>query len=437
MKTEKLMMTREDFDLRLAELQGGENAEQPALLSINADLGNMPDEGSGWRNLLDAIEEASKYVDLNLSACTMNGSGFNPGTGIKTGKEKIVAIALPENAKSIGLNPVNEKHTFKHFSNLKTISGKGIESIWDYAFYDCKELASVGFPSVKDIGEDAFCNCENLVSEDFPEAETKGKSAFSGCENFVIANFPLANSIEEDTFNRCINLTRVGFPAAAKLSDFVFTNCQSLTEFVLLGDGCLSLIENGKALVRDNELVAYPSASGSVSLDKITNIIGGAFSYCENLVSVDFSLVVNIGEESFSYCNNLVSVNFPLVESIGNGAFFCCRRLSNVDFPSAISIGEDAFIECTGLVGVNFPLISNIGKSAFFGCKSIVREDIQKKVNIDSCTFEKNYEETFCDGTLISNGGLSTRKSMREFDLWMFSCIEEVMDKVKEGGEKC
>ena len=180
MNTEKQKMTREDFDLIFAEREGGENADQPEFFLITADLGNLSGEDSTWGNLLDAIAAAEKYVSLDLSACTMHGADFNPAVGIETGKEKIVSIILPSETKSIGLHPADgEKAAFRHFANLKSVSGKGVESIGEYAFYDCKKLAGVDFPAAACIGEYAFSRCSSLASVEFPSAVTIGEGVFN------------------------------------------------------------------------------------------------------------------------------------------------------------------------------------------------------------------------------------------------------------------
>ena len=69
---------------------GGTSAANSVLLPLAFDLGIMTASGSGWRNLLDVIAAADKYVALDLSACTMTGTEFNPDYSVETGKDKIV-----------------------------------------------------------------------------------------------------------------------------------------------------------------------------------------------------------------------------------------------------------------------------------------------------------------------------------------------------------
>ena len=75
--------------------------DDPIYLPVQIDLGTMTAAGSGWRNLLDIIAQADEFIDIDLSACTMDGTEFNPDANIATGKDKIVSIALPDTATSI------------------------------------------------------------------------------------------------------------------------------------------------------------------------------------------------------------------------------------------------------------------------------------------------------------------------------------------------
>jgi hypothetical protein len=78
----------------------GANAETAVKLELAFDLGTMANEGSGWRDLLIALGAAGKFVNLDLSLCDMTGTVFNPASGVSTGKDKIVSIALPNTATS-------------------------------------------------------------------------------------------------------------------------------------------------------------------------------------------------------------------------------------------------------------------------------------------------------------------------------------------------
>jgi hypothetical protein len=124
----------------------------PVYLPVQTDLGTMPQAGSGWKELLGVISTASRYVYLDLSACTMNGTEFNPDPSDRTGKDRIMSLVLPDVAESIPNGEDYNSSAFRSFSLTGGVSGARISSIGDMAFYFCS-LKSVNLPLVTDIGE--------------------------------------------------------------------------------------------------------------------------------------------------------------------------------------------------------------------------------------------------------------------------------------------
>jgi hypothetical protein len=249
-------------------LYGGWDINNPILLSIEIDLGKMYQAGSNWKKLLDIINKSGKYVNLDLSLCTLNEMedyngdfAFDPDYSFSDGKNKIVSIILPDVTQSI------------------------------YSFNNFTILSSVSLPSDVSINFNPFSNCNELIN------------------------------------------------------------------FTLTGTGNLSVIEGGKALIKnDTELLAYPSASGSITINSITIIGGGAFSGCVNLTSVSFPNVIKIENSSFWDCTNLANIYFPNVKSIGDYAFANCTSLVSVSFPALENIYNDCtFSGCTNLVSISFP----------------------------------------------------------------------------------
>jgi len=272
---------------------GGNAASDPIPLIVSIEMGTTTEETSGWQLLLNAIEESGKYVELDLSSCEMDNAVFNPDRTIQTGKDKIVSLVLPSEATEIpgGRNAANSP--FSGFTTLESISGMGITSIGQMAFtYDGNEsLTEVSFPAVTDIGYGAFANCTGLTKASFPTVTDIGSSAFENCTS----------------------LTEISFSAEAVIG-MPFTGCSNLTKFNPIGTGPLSTLENGKALVHDNtELVAYPSASGSIVMAAITCIGASAFYGNTSLTKVDFPAVTSIGPgagtRSFMNCINLTEGN--------------------------------------------------------------------------------------------------------------------------------
>jgi hypothetical protein len=166
----------------LTNAQDGYSSTSPVPLVLNSDLTN-----GGWESILSALTTAGKYVVLDISACTMNGTEFDPGTGI--GVDKVTALILPNTAKSIKAG-TSGNATFKAFTALRPISGAGVETIGDGAFSSCASLAEVNLPSAEIIGRSAFSDCTSLTEVSLPAATSIRKGAFSDCTSLTTVSLP-------------------------------------------------------------------------------------------------------------------------------------------------------------------------------------------------------------------------------------------------------
>jgi hypothetical protein len=338
----------------------GDSASNPIDRIADTNLGTMTSSASGWQQLLNSINSTGKYINLDLSACTMTGTSFNPDATVATGKEYIVSIILPTVATSIEAATYSSNSAFYNFSNLESISGANITTIGGYSFNDKYRLQSVDFPKVTAIGVNAFNGCRNLQSISFPASAELGYSS---------------------TDNSYSN---------------PFVGCDKLT-FTLSGSGNLSVIEDGKALVRDDTiLLAYPSASGNITMDNITSLDGRVFSGCSQLTSISFSQVATIGSSAFASCSNLQDISFPQTTSIGSSAFYSCNNLQDVSFPQTTSIGSQAFYNCSRLQTTSFPLATTIDSSTFSYCSNLLSLNIPKVTNIGSMAFQ------YTEGTALT-----------------------------------
>jgi hypothetical protein len=154
----------------LAGAAGGNSAADPlplaAELNLNAD----------WQNLLSAIQTADKYVELDLTACTManmtdTAGEFDPGTA-SAGKNRITALILPNEAASIKAGTSDNPSPFLYFTSLKTISGNAVTSIDEGAFLNRIALTTVSFPEAITISFRAFYGCTALTEVSLPMAAT-------------------------------------------------------------------------------------------------------------------------------------------------------------------------------------------------------------------------------------------------------------------------
>ena len=226
-----------DLAAWLSARSGGASAGDPFGLSLQFDLGTMTEADSGWRKLLTAIETAGKFVNLDLSACTMNGTAFNPDYTVTTGKDKIVGVALPNTAVSIvGVN-VGNYAAFSNFTALTAFSGAGLTSIGGYAFYLCSSLTLTSLPAgLTSIGNNAFYMCTNLALTSLPAGITSiDNNAFSGCLNLALSSLPEGlTSIGGNAFYMCTKLALTSLPEGlTSIGGLAFDGCKGITSLTI------------------------------------------------------------------------------------------------------------------------------------------------------------------------------------------------------------
>ncbi|MDR1929445.1 MAG: leucine-rich repeat domain-containing protein [Treponema sp.] len=224
------------------------------------------DLSTSWLNLLDEIAAEGRYVALDLSACTMSGTEFDPNsTGRVVGKSYIVSLVLPNAAVSIA-DGFGSDYAFTGFTFLETVSGANITSVGDNAFYHCDHLTTVSLPQATSIGEAAFAVCTGLTTVNLPRATSIGKAAFYACTSLSRLSLPHAISIGDRAFYDCTGLTTVSLPQAMTIGDYAFLNCTGLI---------------------------------TMSLPQTTSIGGGAFAACTGLTALSLPQATSIGADTF------------------------------------------------------------------------------------------------------------------------------------------
>ena len=273
-----------------------------------------------------------------------------------------------------------------------------VTSIGDYAFTNCRTLASITIPeSVTYIGRESFGGCSNLTSITIPESVTSlGYYAFAYCNrlsefkgNFasddgrclivsgILASFAPAG-IKEYTIPTSVTKIGVG----------VFYGCDNLKNITIPKSvtkilpnafygytGSLVVNCNIPAAESDFEGAFYGGDFTSVTIGNSVTTIGDyAFYNCRSLTSVTIGdSVTTIGEGAFRSCTNLTSVTIPdSVTTIGDYAFNNCSGLTSVTIGDSVTtIGNSAFSGCTGelVVNCNIPSASSAPDGAFYGSK--------------------------------------------------------------------
>jgi hypothetical protein len=342
----------------LADVDGGNTADNPVPLALSLNLAN-----GGWESILSKVAASGKYVSLDLSACTMAGTEFDPGTD--SGADKIIALILPNAAKSIKAGEW-QNSTFKAFTAIRSISGVGVETVGGFAFWECWSLTTMSLPVATTIGESAFV-ATSLESVSLPAVQIIDVYAFGWCGRLTTISLPAS-------------LTTIGRNP--------FAGCPNLTNIVIDPSNTAFTFHDGMLLNKaETTLIAYPFASGDITLPSITEIGDGAFSACYSLTGVSLPSATAIGIEAFQDCGSLTSVSLPIATTIGDRAFHLCGSLTTMNLPSATVIGYQAFWECESLVSANLTSATYIGWQAFANCESLTSVNLTSAMYIDNQAF--------------------------------------------------
>ena len=266
----------------LGNTSEGASADDPVFVPVE----DTDFTDTEWTSLLSTINNADKFVALDLSACA-SAAEFNPGTA-NTGESKVVSLVLPDTATSITAGTYDNP-TFEKFTALTSVSGSAVEIIGNYAFRDCTALTAVSLPAAKNIGNGAFQSCAALTTVSIPAATDIGTNVFQDCTALTAVSIPAATSIGERALGNCTALTAVSLPAATDIGIFAFFGC---------------------------------TAMASVSFPAATDIGMGAFAECTALTEVDIPAATEIGDFAFFGCIALTTVSIPKATSIGEYAFF-------------------------------------------------------------------------------------------------------------------
>lgn len=234
------------------------------------------------------------------------------------------------------------------------------------------------------IGQYAFAYCTGLnyfTLEAGAKPTNIDSSAFEGCPDGIFAWTPSAGDWDgaylKDTNNNTVVLVKLRAYNNQQRDFIVNSGCK-----VIAIQACFNTPMTSVDLGDTVEIIGR-SAFGSTSLqqviipDSVTRIDGGAFSYCNELTTVEIgSNVSYIDYTAFMSCPKLESItvssnntnyrssNNCLIS--GNSIMTGCKTSVIPADPSIMYIGSQSFYGSTGLTSIGFPSnIINIGQSAF------------------------------------------------------------------------
>ena len=236
-----LITSVSEINSYLSTMQGGFSPDNPVVLPLAMNLGNMAQDETSWQNLLTVINNSGRFVNLDLSGSVISSTEFNPGSSIAEGKSRIVSISLPDTttriASGIGWDGTEIVTTFAHFDNLESFSAPALTSIGDYAFYHFTNLTMTRLPpGITSIGSYAFSGCTNLTITRLPAGITTiGDFAFSYCTDLALTELPARLvSIGHNAFAYCTNLAVSELPEGlVSIGSEAFYNCTSIVNLTI------------------------------------------------------------------------------------------------------------------------------------------------------------------------------------------------------------
>lgn len=271
------------------------------------------------------------------------------------------------------------------FTYDRALSGvvlpSSLRAIGGFAFESCIGLTDIRIPAqVTTLSEGAFCYCDQLSTVSFAEGLVSlGARAFEGCVTLAHVQLPLSVAqIGFRSFADCAALKTVYVPSETTVIDqYAFGEPGGpapLTnpDLVLIG--------------APNSSAAAVAKSAELSFDDVTCWAGASlFTFEENGGGVTITRyrgdaeqlilptyldglpVTSIGVDAFYDCASIRQVVLPRrLESILNSAFSYCPNLVNVEFPSSLQrIDYYAFYRCN-LSSVALPAsVNTLGYNAF------------------------------------------------------------------------
>lgn len=387
-----------NFAKSLASVEGLENVTSigdyafanTALTQVSVSANAVCGEGAFFR---------SKVETVNVGANASFGFGaFQECTALKTvnmPSEGGVHFGQGCFAKDTALANIDlsktddtiEAETFYGCTKLSVADLQNVRTIGNYAFANCRALATVNLPCVVSIGEGAFGrydengNAPIFTSIELPSTlKTIGDGAFIGCQGLTSIVVP--SSVEDMgdfTFAYCMALESVTLPeSVVQIGEFAFAGC---------------------------------SALANINLENVRTIKRYAFTKATSLATVNLSSVTEIGEGAFAGSGLVGTLSAPLLESVGNYAFQSAS-FSSFEAPCLEYIGEAAFSDNALLS--TFVLTSNIGyigSYAFNGCKSLMSFMYARQNGTTTATAQIN------DYAFIDNGVLYTTLPSGKYEL--------------------
>ena len=311
---------------------------------------------------------------------------------------------------------------------------EGINNLEFAAFYKCSNLINLNvpksiesFPVVGWWNEKCweYSNIENInVSSENETYSSVDGVLFNKDKTKLIlypagkrqANYSIpetVNEISDGAFYTANNLKSIEIPdSVVSISEEAFDYAENLSDIKIsdsvsvIGDDAFDNTswynnqEDGVIYINKclYEYKGWMPENTSISIkDGTKSICDNAFSYCSNLINVEFpNSVTYIGEKAFYDCDSLIDVKLSEnITYLGHNAFNACENLKSINIPEHLTkTGWSVFENCTNLETVYFNAIaSNDDEDVSFdfsfenSVKTVIYGDKVTKV---ACDFNNN-----------------------------------------------
>lgn len=248
--------------------------------------------------------------------------------------------------------------------------------IGNYAFYNCKKLATIEMPTdfnyhiIGAIGDYAFYNCVSLSYFDLEPGSTIGEYAFYGTYLLTDINLYGSDSIGQYAFYGS-GISEANFSVDFELvNESAFENCRNLKSVHLAegrvetrafwGSGVETIFLGDVEYIAEDAFAYAPikSQGGTIPTDspyQTVNNLGIVENGNKLLIGFTDALgasntkitedITEIGNYAFTGNNNLKKITIPAnVTKIGAHAFEDCYQLSDVYIlGNTINFGNDTF----------------------------------------------------------------------------------------------
>jgi len=181
-------------------------------------------------SVIEVEDEAFRNCN-NLREVVFNDGLQKIGTTAFWGCRSLSSIAFPSTLTEIG------EGAFRYCNNLREVTfNDGLQKIGASAFWYCTSLSTITLPSaVTEIDGHAFCGCGNIRVVVLNEGLQKiGRNAFYGCDVSTITIPSTVTEIGDYAFGNCYNLTEgVLNEGIQKIGQATFSNYRLLERFTL------------------------------------------------------------------------------------------------------------------------------------------------------------------------------------------------------------